>query len=101
MGKRTGWTNESQSARRAQLPKDWAARRQAVIARDRGRCQQCGRPGTDVDHIVRGNDHSLANLRLLCRTCHMRRTGRDGGTTPRRTKRSHRPPERHPGLLDP
>ncbi|PWH05205.1 HNH endonuclease [Brachybacterium endophyticum] len=94
--KRSGWNN--QHARMRQLPKDWRRIRQSVIARDSGRCVQCGERGTDVDHIARGNDHSIENLRLLCRSCHMRRTGRDGGTAKRRPKRTHRPPRQHPGF---
>lgn len=94
--KRSGWTNDHR--RMTELPNDWAARRRAVIARDKV-CVLCGRQGRDVDHIARGTDHSLQNLRLLCRSCHMKRTGRDGGTARRRPKRQHRPTEAHPGLI--
>ncbi|WP_323371806.1 HNH endonuclease, partial [Streptomyces katsurahamanus] len=34
----------------------------------------CGHPGTDVDHIRPGNDHSMGNLQLLCGWCHKRKT---------------------------
>jgi len=47
--------------------------RKAVIARDGGRCQMCGRPGTDMDHIE-GNSNEMENLRLLCRICHNKKT---------------------------
>ncbi|WP_399335722.1 HNH endonuclease [Varibaculum cambriense] len=87
------------TARYRQLPKDWRRIRVEVIQRDHGRCQICGAPGTDVDHIVRGQDHSLSNLRLLCRRCHMRRTGRDGGRVKYRSRVcTLRPKEAHPGL---
>ncbi|WP_371461770.1 HNH endonuclease [Micrococcus luteus] len=65
----------------------WPDRRKAVIQRDRGLCVLCGSKGTHADHIVRGMDHSLANLRLLCRSCHMKRTGSDGVRTKRSPKR--------------
>ena len=67
-----------------------------VIKRDRV-CVLCGQPGRDVDHIIRGQDHSLSNLRLLCRSCHMQRTGRDGGTAKRAPKRKWDRSEAHPG----
>ncbi|WP_204372428.1 HNH endonuclease signature motif containing protein [Actinomyces urogenitalis] len=59
----------------------------------------CGQPGSHVDHIERGQNHAMTNLRTLCEHCHMVRTGRDGGTAPRRPRRHHRPPEPHPGRL--
>ncbi|MFJ9671079.1 HNH endonuclease [Streptomyces sp. NPDC101221] len=34
----------------------------------------CGQPGTEVDHIRPGSDHSLDNLQLLCHACHARKT---------------------------
>jgi 5-methylcytosine-specific restriction endonuclease McrA len=47
--------------------------RQAVIARDAGRCRSCGGIGTEVDHI-RGNSSELDNLQLLCADCHREKT---------------------------
>lgn len=92
------WTT---SNRRAELPANWPAIRQAVIARDRGICQQCGDPGTDVDHIHGKHDHRLENLQLLCgrgsrNDCHGRKTQAQANTARPRQKRA---PERHPGLL--
>ena len=88
--------------RMAELPTNWRTIRRQVIARDRV-CVFCGERGTDVDHIERGQDHSLSNLRLLCHTCHMKRTGRDGGQTPRgpsalEKARAARQ-EQHPGII--
>ncbi|QPB09833.1 HNH endonuclease [Streptomyces phage Shady] len=69
------------SNRRSELPPNWGTLRQRVIRRDKGLCQGvldtgglCGHPGTDVDHIRPGNDHSLSNLQLLCPWCHKRKT---------------------------
>lgn len=93
-----GWEG---STRRNRLPRDWAKRRLKVLARDGGRCQLrekpgepiCGARGNEVDHIQRGDDHSLENLRVLCRMHHAVKSAREGGQsfTP-----LHRPPGRHP-----
>ncbi|HEY4000622.1 MAG TPA: HNH endonuclease signature motif containing protein [Candidatus Xenobia bacterium] len=51
-----------------------AAILRAVYHRAQGRCESCGeRCGLQVHHIIpisEGGDHSLENLRLLCRSCH-------------------------------
>lgn len=62
------------SDRKERLPSDWQARRRVVIHRDGGKCQQCGQAGTDVDHKIAGDDHSLNNLQLLCVDCHKAKT---------------------------
>lgn len=95
-----GWKN---STRRQQLPSNWTNLRNKVIRRDNGRCVLCGDPGTDVDHIVPGDNHSLANLRLLCSPCHGKKTAQEGGAAlaaKRRAINSRlRRTESHPGLL--
>ena len=47
--------------------------REAVIARDKGRCRNCGAPGNQIDHI-RGSSSDLDNLHLLCPKCHNKKT---------------------------
>lgn len=95
------WTGKhGNQRRRKQLPKNWATIRTQVIKRDGGTCTQCGKPANHVDHIQRGNNHNLNNLRLLCQHCHMQRTGRDGGTATRKPRRNPRPQPPHPGLLN-
>ena len=47
--------------------------RDAVTARDGGRCVQCGEPGVEIDHKD-GPDYALENLQLLCRACHRVKT---------------------------
>lgn len=91
------------STRRDRLPADWAQRRAAVIRRDGGRCQMpqadrlpCGAPGTDIDHIRRGDDHRLDNLWLLCRACHTAKTQAEAAAA---RVRMYRTPERHPGEM--
>ena len=43
-------------------------------------CEHCGKPASQVDHIIPrregGSDH-WSNLRPLCSSCHSRRTARD------------------------
>lgn len=64
----------------------WQRVRLAVIARDQGLCQMCGRllAGNDrechIDHIVEKPQHEaaeatpLSGLQLLCRSCHAKKT---------------------------
>lgn len=71
--KPTPWAGSTRSQR---LPPNWSKIRRRVIARDHGRCQwpDCGAPGTEVDHITRGDNHTLANLQLLCAPHHKTKT---------------------------
>jgi 5-methylcytosine-specific restriction endonuclease McrA len=93
------WDN---SDRRARLPKDWHTRRQRVLRRDGYRCKvlkegrRCTNPARDVDHVVRGDDHSESNLRAICVGCHKAKSSAEGVAAQPRRKR---PPEAHPGLL--
>ncbi|MFK4804307.1 HNH endonuclease [Microbacterium sp. ZW CA_36] len=50
-----------------------AARREEVKKRDAGLCQECGNPGTDIDHVS-GSSDALGNLQLLCGDCHRAKT---------------------------
>lgn len=64
----------------------WQRVRLAVISRDKGQCQMCGRllAGNDrechVDHIVEkpvdqaAEATPLEGLQLLCRSCHSKKT---------------------------
>lgn len=95
------------SDRRQELPPDWAKRVARVKDRDGNRCTwrlpsgaRCPRRGTDVDHRVPGDDHSLRNLQLLCSHHHKKKTGLEAimGRRKRRAGRQKRQ-EKHPGLL--
>ncbi len=50
----------------------WRKVRAAVLIRDQWRCQYCGAPATEVDHVVSrmlgGTDHPL-NLKACCALC--------------------------------
>lgn len=71
------------AAQRGYCSKAWRQTRLAVIARDLGVCQLCGcvvESYAQVDHIVpkaEGGSDAMSNLRLLCPSCHSRRTATD------------------------
>ncbi|MFD8595357.1 HNH endonuclease [Kitasatospora sp. NPDC059646] len=98
----------STSNRRAALPRDWPRIRRRILRRDKGVCtavfsdgRQCGRPATDVDHIVPGSDHRDANLRALCGWCHAHKSASEGGAAAGlRAVSSARPTPTHPALED-
>lgn len=91
-------SNWRTSDRRERLPSNWATLAAKVKARDK-RCMDkhhapdCDGKAAEVDHIVQGDDHSLANLQALSTACHARKTRLDNGF--RAPVKS--PPERHPG----
>ncbi|WP_218020900.1 HNH endonuclease [Nocardia crassostreae] len=94
--------NWSTSQRREHLPPDWPRLRSTILRRDGYRCRIggpcCLGTATDVDHIHRGNDHSLANLRAACRRCHARKSSAEGHIRRAELRaRRYRPAERHPG----
>jgi 5-methylcytosine-specific restriction endonuclease McrA len=47
----------------------WRRLREIVLARDQGRCQVCGAPAEEIDHIrpvIEGGTDDLVNLRAVC-----------------------------------
>lgn len=96
------------SDRRARLPANWNDLVRQVKERDQNRCTwklpatgaRCPRRGTDVDHRVPGDDHSLRNLQLLCHHHHERKTVREAWAGRQRRRGStKRAPEAHPGAI--
>lgn len=95
------------STRRVRLPGDWKTRVARVKERDGYRCVardesgvRCTNAGTDVDHIKRGDDHSYANLQLLCADHHTVKTQREAREAREAEAARYRyPKQRHPGLL--
>ncbi|GAA3136536.1 hypothetical protein GCM10010466_29190 [Planomonospora alba] len=69
-----GWHT---SNRRERLPGDWSRRRLIVLRRDNYTCYVCSGDATEVDHVDRGDNHSLANLAAICRECHKAKTLRE------------------------
>jgi 5-methylcytosine-specific restriction enzyme A len=96
----------SGSDRASRLPSNWATLRMRVLRRDAYKCQDrdsmgrpCGEPANEVDHVIPGDDHSLENLRAICRWHHARKSSAEGraAQAPRPSRR--RKPEAHPGLI--
>lgn len=55
----------------------WRKIREEIIARDKGVCALCGKPGKEVDHVkakVNGGEDKKQNLRVLCGACHRKKT---------------------------
>lgn len=96
-----GW---QRSTRKARLPSNWRALRAEAHRRNpRHICHICGRPGGDaLDHKQAGDDHSLDNLDWAHDQtppyCHRYKSSREGNDA---RPRAQRPPEPHPGLLNP
>lgn len=85
------------------MPRDWNARRKAVLLRDGYRCKargdRCEVVAHEVDHVTpesQGGTHNLTNLQAICKTCHRQKTGREGQQA--RLTRA-RPKEQHPGII--
>jgi len=87
----SGWKG---SSRRARLPSNWPALRRRVFATHGHVCYVCGGYANEVDHVLHGDDHSMANLRPICTRDHRIKSAREGQAA--RPKR-RREPERHPG----
>ncbi|WP_158881966.1 HNH endonuclease signature motif containing protein [Amycolatopsis anabasis] len=90
------------SQRKLELPQDWKHRRRFVLERDRYQCQvqgpQCTVQATEVDHIQRGSNHRVQNLRAVCATCHSQKSSTEGLARQAQLRaRRARPAERHPG----
>lgn len=92
------------STRRSRLPADWPKRRQRTKTRAKGMCEaqvhepECDGIGSECDHIIAGDDHSLSNLQYLSGPCHAAKTQVEAQAAAR-TKRQARmlPQEQHPG----
>ena len=93
--------------RKYELPRDWAYRREVVRRRAGGICEgqvragagmvRCTELGTDCDHKVRGQDHSLSNLQWLCHWHHQRKTTAEAAEARQAAK--NRQKSVHPGML--
>jgi 5-methylcytosine-specific restriction endonuclease McrA len=93
------------SPRKSQLPADWRTIRTQVLERDGYRCvarlrdgERCPEAGNQVDHIERGQDHSLSNLQTLCLHHHKQKTAKEASAARGPATTLRRPTEQHPGL---
>lgn len=102
------------SDRRQRLPENWGALIRAVKKRAREtspagfeQCEwrlpsrkRCPRTGSEVDHVIPNDDHSLRNLRLLCTHHHGKKSSREGFQAREAFKQSkYRTREEHPGTV--
>lgn len=95
---------QADSERRSRLPSNWQSLRLEVLRRDRYRCQhrdyphgpKCMARANQVDHIQRGDDHSLKNLQALCRTHHALKSSREGVEARQAKAQDASPYEAHP-----
>lgn len=103
----SGWNG---SSRRDRLPPDWPIIRKRVLKRDGWLCQwrmtdgsKCHADANEVDHVKRGDDHELRNLRSLCKWHHAKKSAGEGASAGWAKKRQidqrFRRSEDHPGLL--
>ena len=87
----------STSTRKSRLPENWEALRLEVRDRAGGRCEyadangRCTNIGNQCDHIIRGDDHSKANLQWLCTKHHAIKSSREGGSANSKEKASSHP----------
>lgn len=81
---------------------EWRALRLVILARDHNTCYLDGAPANEVDHVD-GNHHNddPANLRAICTPCHRRKSSREGHAARRAKYTTRRPPEPHPGIMQP
>lgn len=97
------------SDRHARLPHDWPAIRARVRKRAGGQCewvldngQRCPTPGTDCDHVIPNDDHSMGNLQWLCHPHHKIKTAQDNARAQaQRLALRTRPTQPHPGRRTP
>jgi hypothetical protein len=95
-----GWKG---SDRRERLPANWAELVKTVKIRSGGRCEfrlrsgaRCPRPGDGgVDHVQRGDDHRLENLRDSCQDHHGKKSSAEGNEA-KKTRKVIKRPETHP-----
>ena len=95
------------SDRKERLPPNWKSLRAAVMERCGGRCEvlkkdgsRCRDKAKDVDHVLPGDDHSLANLRGICEWHHRRKSALEGVDARRALNAIlYRKPETHPGII--
>lgn len=83
-------SNWHTSDRSSRLPGDWRTRRDRTRTRAHGQCEamldngtRCPAPGTECDHITRGDNHDLTNLAWLCSDHHQAKTQREAAAARR------------------
>lgn len=97
------WANSDRASR---LPPNWSTELvPETFAVYGDTCHVCGLAGADqVDHVIPGDDHSLANRRPIHgpntpQRCHVYKSSSEGGKAAQARKpKRRRLPEPHPGI---
>ena len=69
--------------RAKELPSNWSSIRARILRRDGFTCRwleddnRCLNRANEVDHIIRGDDHSPENLQSLCKIHHAMKTSKE------------------------
>ena len=69
--------------RAKELPSNWSSIRARILRRDGFTCRwleddnRCPNRANEVDHIIRGDDHSPENLQSLCKLHHAMKTSKE------------------------
>lgn len=64
---------------RVPFPARVALNKRSVFARDNYRCQYCGAPAENIDHVIprsRGGEHSWENVVASCKSCNSKKEDR-------------------------
>lgn len=99
--------DENYDARRLPPSREWNRLRREAARRAGNQCEalmrdgsRCTFVGSECDHIVDRNDHSLSNLQWLCSWHHAMKTKREAREGMRAARARNMPRERkHPGLI--
>lgn len=81
------------SNRKERLPGNWLSLRKQAFDLYGRQCYvvengvRCAEEATDIDHVKHGDDHSLDNLRPICRRHHKTKSSSEGWEALRRQKR--------------
>ncbi|MBB4935663.1 hypothetical protein F4561_006572 [Lipingzhangella halophila] len=100
------WQESPTAWRTTPRPQGWKALRAQALDRDDHQCtwvdeegSRCTAQGTDADHIGDAQDHSIDNIRTLCRTHHRKRTALQARAARGQQPKRKRDSETHPGLI--
>jgi len=96
MAKRTAWDHGGKTRHQQGYGTAWDKLRKVILERDCHLCQPCMRdqgrptPASQVDHIkpkAKGGTDDPDNLQSICAPCHLDKSIRDKGHTPRNRRR--------------
>jgi 5-methylcytosine-specific restriction endonuclease McrA len=86
------WRNRNPETPRPYASPIWKRMRAEARAKANGRCEKCGTPGSQADHITAlalGGEFT-GPLQWLCKRCHATKTGEDSVEARRRIRERNR-----------